>query len=262
MKNNTKIDEVIQFIKNQIQKGIYVAGQRLPAERDMASQLKVSRATIRTSLLRLQSENLIDIVPRSGIFIRSAPPKVIMGDSSLPLNHGQELQRVGSFIHSMRNQGRDVLVRYLEPSAIISAGDDIGDKLGIETTTSVLKRHRVQLVDRVPYRMLEGYYLASLMGELVGQEDHKIPLFKWLWENKKFKANRTVERLFCRMPTEIEASTLNIARSQPIVEMHRWIWGSYQNQQEKIPFEFSRIVCNSSLHEFQYTYEIHEEARK
>lgn len=129
--------------------------------------------------------------------------------------------------------------------------------MNIDTTIPVLRRHRVQLIDRVPFRILDGFYLASLTGELVGQEDHQTPLFKWLWENKKFQATRTVEKLICRMPVEKEALNLNIARNQPVVEIHRWIWGSYKNQENEIIFEFSRIVCNASLHEFQYTYEIH-----
>lgn len=62
------------------------------------------------------------------------------------------------------------------------------------------------------------------------------------------------------MPTEKEALHLNIARNQPVVEMHRWIWGIYEGQSHEIPYEFSKIVCNAALHEFQYSYDIQKEA--
>lgn len=255
MKKNTKIDEIVEALKTQIEQGIYVSGQRLPSERSLAEDYQVSRSTIRAAMLRLQAENLVDIVPRGGIFVRSSAPK-------LPLIQGPELQQIGSFIHLMRLQGRDVLVRYIEPSKVIPAGKDIGEKLNIKGSTPVLKRYRIQLIDRVPYRILVGYYLASLTGELEGQEGHNTPLFEWLWKTKKFKATRVTEKLQCRMPTEEEANNLNIARNQPVVEMHRWIFGKYQDQEKEIPFEFSKIICNAALHEFQYTYHIQDEALK
>ncbi|WP_245815616.1 GntR family transcriptional regulator [Seinonella peptonophila] len=43
---------------------LYNAGQRLPAVRILAEEMNVSRATIRTALLRLQAKNLIEMIPR------------------------------------------------------------------------------------------------------------------------------------------------------------------------------------------------------
>lgn len=62
----TKIDEVVEVLRRRINDGVYTSGQRLPAERDLGDELGVSRATIRNALIRLQSENLVDIAPRAG----------------------------------------------------------------------------------------------------------------------------------------------------------------------------------------------------
>lgn len=263
MTTHSKIDEVVGIIRERITLGEYVAGQRLPSERELQEELGVSRSTIRSAFLRLQSDNLIDIVPRGGNFVRSHNSKVILGGSNSypPINAGPELMNAGSFIHAMREQGKQILIRYLEPSSIISCGSNIGQKLNIDQDTRVLRRYRVQLVDRVPYRILDGYYLASLFGELVGQEDHNYPLFKWLRENKGLKTSRAHEQLMCRMPSAEEASKLNIARSQPVVEMERWVWAQdINNKNVEILFEYSRIIANASLHGFAYTYEIGDEA--
>jgi GntR family transcriptional regulator len=261
--SNSKIDEIVKIIHKRIIEGKYVAGQRLPAERVLAEELGVSRPTIRTALLRLQSDNLIDIVPRGGIFVRSHTPKVKLGSGN-PKNKGPELQHAGSFIHSMRASGRDVLIRYLEPSSIRPAGEEIGAKLNIPEHENILRRYRVQLVDRVPYRILDTYLLASVAGELVGQEDHQLPLFKWLREHKQLLPIRTHEQLTCRMPSADEATLLHIGRNQPIVEMDRWIWAKPESgdHDEEILFEYSRIIANASLHEFAYTYEIADDASK
>lgn len=265
MDKSTKIDEIVQLIKDRIQQGIYVAGEKLPSERELAEELGISRTTLRTALIRLQSENMIDIVPRGGIFVRSSAPKLIMGPPlpNMPVAEGLELKRAGSFVRDMQSKGRQVLVRFLEPSSIIPLGEELGAIMKTNPDVEVLRRYRVHLVDRVPYRILDSYYLASYLGELLGHDDNYIPLFKWLRENKGVRASRAFEKISCRMPTAEEASILRIARNQPVVEMDRWVWGEKEGSEgEEILFEYTRIIANASLHDFTYTYTIDEEASK
>src|SRR2546430_804922 len=245
---NTKIDEIVEELSNRIAQGHYAAGQRLQSERELADELYVSRVTIRTALLRLQAENLIDIVPRGGAFVRSTSTKAIIAS-------GPELKQSGSFIRAMEQQGRQTFVRFIEPSSIIPAGNEIGPKMSTDPSTSVLRRYRIHLVDRVPYRILDSYYLASLLGDLLGKDEGYIPLFKWLREHAGVRAAHVRERLDCRMPSAEEASLLNISRGQPIVDVDRWVWGD-----DGTLFEYTHIVASGALHEFSYSYDLDEEA--
>src|SRR5947199_9674034 len=95
---DTKIDEVASELKSRINRGEYAAGQRLPSEREITDELNVSRATVRGALLRLQAENIIDIVPRGGAFVRSPSTKILVGPASPSVASGLELKRAGSFI--------------------------------------------------------------------------------------------------------------------------------------------------------------------
>jgi GntR family transcriptional regulator len=245
---NTKIDEIVEELSKRIAQGYYVAGQRLPSERELAEELNVSRVTIRAALLRLQAENLLDIVPRGGAFVRSTSTKAIVAS-------GPELKQSGSFIRAMERQGRQTLVRFLEPSSIIPAGNEVGAKMSIDSSTTVLRRYRVHLVDRVPYRILDSYYLACLLGDLLGNDEGDIPLFKWLREHTGVRAAHARERLNCRMPSAQEATLLNISRGQPVVDMDRWVWGDNGTL-----FEYTHVVANAALHEFSYSYDLDEEA--
>jgi GntR family transcriptional regulator len=155
----------------------------------------------------------------------------------------------------MEAQGRKTLVRFIEPSSIIPAGEDIGAKLEMSPDTRVLRRFRVHLVDRVPYRILDSYYLASLLGDLLGKDEGYIPLFKWLRERTGLQAAKAFEKINVRMPTTEEANLLNISRTQPVVETDRWVWAH-----DNTLFEYSHIVANAALHEYSYTYNIEEEA--
>lgn len=50
-KKETKIDEIVEELQRRILQGFYVAGQRLPSEREIAEELNVSRVTVRTALI-------------------------------------------------------------------------------------------------------------------------------------------------------------------------------------------------------------------
>jgi len=244
----TKIDETVEELNRRITQGYYVTGQHLPSERELAEALHVSRVTIRAALLRLQAENLIDVVPRGGAFVRSISTKAIIAS-------GPELKQAGSFIRAMEQQGRQTFVRFIEASSIIPAGNEIGAKMKIDSNTKVLRRYRIHLVDRVPYRILDSYYIASLLGGLLGKDAGYIPLFKWLREHAGLRAAHAVESLNCRMPSAGEAALLNISRVQPVVDMDRWVWAD-----DNTLFEYTHVVANAALHEFSYAYDLDEEA--
>lgn len=256
---DTKIDELALEIQKKINQGIYTAGQRLPSERDMMEEMHVSRSTVREALQRLQAENIIDIIPRGGAIVRIPGAKITVGPAKPTTSKasGLELKRAGSFIRAMEAQGKKTLVRFIEPSSIIPAGQRIGEKLDIDYKTDVLRRYRVHLVDNVPYRVLDSYYLASLLGGLLGEDEGYIPLFKWLSENKDHRASRAYEKINIRMPSTEEATLLNISRTQPVVDMDRWVWTD-----NNILFEYSHIVANAALHEYTYNYNIDIEASK
>jgi GntR family transcriptional regulator len=250
LEKETKIDEIVEELQRRILQGFYAAGQRLPSEREIADELKVSRVTVRTALLRLQAENILDIVPRGGTFVRSVSTKAIIAG-------GPELKQSGSFIRAMQRQGKQTLIRFLEPSSVIPTGNTVGAKMEVDPSTKVLRRYRLHIVDRVPYRILDSYYLAFLLGGLLGKDEGYIPLFKWLWEHTGLKAARAVERLHCRMPSAEEATLLHISRGQPVVDMDRWVWAD-----DNTLFEYTHIVANGALHEFSYAYDLDEEASK
>jgi len=51
--------QVNEILRQRIREGTYVPGARLPSESELARELDVSRATIRTVLTRLAAEGLI-----------------------------------------------------------------------------------------------------------------------------------------------------------------------------------------------------------
>ncbi len=53
--------------------GEFVTGARLPAERDLAKQLGVSRPSVREALIALEVQGLIEVRTGSGIYVKPGP---------------------------------------------------------------------------------------------------------------------------------------------------------------------------------------------
>lgn len=60
---------VAEQIKSMIEKGAFPPGSRLPAERDLAEQLEVSRVTVREAEIALEAIGLLDIRVGSGVYV-------------------------------------------------------------------------------------------------------------------------------------------------------------------------------------------------
>jgi DNA-binding FadR family transcriptional regulator len=74
----TMFEETVERLGNAIRAGILPAGSRLPAERELADQLGISRSTLRQALTTLvQTGHLISLRGRAGgTFVSEQPPLV------------------------------------------------------------------------------------------------------------------------------------------------------------------------------------------
>ena len=87
--------QVAERIKRQIQTGSISAGDRLPAEKDLALQLGVSRPVVREALIALEIAGLVEIRTGSGTYIRDRGkllfPMVDAGPGPFELLHARLL---------------------------------------------------------------------------------------------------------------------------------------------------------------------------
>jgi GntR family transcriptional regulator, transcriptional repressor for pyruvate dehydrogenase complex len=61
--------EIALQIRAHIENGEFPSGSRLPSERELAQQLKVSRPSIREALIALEVEGLVEVRTGSGVFV-------------------------------------------------------------------------------------------------------------------------------------------------------------------------------------------------
>ena len=75
------------MLRRRIERGDYVAHERLPAERSLAGELGVARGTVRQALNTLADEGLVEIRAGSGAYVLAKPqePRVSAIKSATPL---------------------------------------------------------------------------------------------------------------------------------------------------------------------------------
>ena len=73
--------QIADQIRDLIRSGEFVAGARLPPERDLARQLGVSRPSVREALIALEVEGLVEVRIGSGIYVLGPGVKADAGDA-------------------------------------------------------------------------------------------------------------------------------------------------------------------------------------
>lgn len=66
--------QIAEQLRMLIRRGEYEVGTRLPAERDLATKLGVSRPSVREALIALEVEGLVEVRPGSGIHVVAREP--------------------------------------------------------------------------------------------------------------------------------------------------------------------------------------------
>ena len=74
--------QIAEQLRSLIANGEFQPGCRLPAERDLAKQLGVSRPTVREALIALEVEGVIDVRTGSGIYVVQPGTRAAMADAA------------------------------------------------------------------------------------------------------------------------------------------------------------------------------------
>src|SRR6266567_4102696 len=90
--------QIADQLRALIDSGEYAVGSRLPTERDLAEQLKVSRPTVREALIALEVEGRVRIRVGSGIYV--IEPAALASPLPAMIEGPFELLRAREFIES------------------------------------------------------------------------------------------------------------------------------------------------------------------
>jgi GntR family transcriptional regulator len=136
MHSRSAQDQAYFALSDAIRRGVYSAAARLPGERVLATELGVSRTTLREALARLESENSLTRSAQRGWFV----PRPIVGEPPSTLQSFTEMARARGL-----RATAEVLSREVRSASIEEA-----EMLHIAPGAEVLAIRRLRGMDGTP----------------------------------------------------------------------------------------------------------------
>lgn len=192
-------EQLKNAIKEEIQKKVYLPGERMPSELELEQKYKVSRITVRRAVKELCEEGILIRKQGKGTFVLDARKLT-------------RLDRANQGFHdSLEQEGKAVHVDILEKS-IIHVKPSYARELKIDDNDDVICMRRVMYADDVPIMIDTVYIPVKRFPDIYEKLEGNVALFRLLREEygnvsdrhykkvlKVQKANKETSRLLnCR----------------------------------------------------------------
>jgi GntR family transcriptional regulator len=136
---DTVSEQAFNVLRDLIEEGKFSPGQKLPSENDLASQLNISRITLRTALTKLELMGYVDRKRGIGTFV--------VGVTKKPLETG--IERLVSITQVMLERGHQPGTKEINIYGEI-ADENIAKELRISVGDPITLIDRVRTMDGLP----------------------------------------------------------------------------------------------------------------
>lgn len=199
--------QISQWLRNQIEKGVYEVDEKLPSENELAKKFDVSRVTIRRALQSLESESIIYRCQGLGSFV-----------SDERATH--DLIKLTDFNEDMAKAG-------LEPSSVVQKFETVDAPewllqiLNIESGSKVLQIDRLRLGDGEPIAF-DTTWLPIFYGQLLDADDlTESTIYSLLEENYDIPVLKGCYKLSAEVANKDLAEALEVEPQSPLFVIDR-----------------------------------------
>ena len=221
-KNQEKLYiQIMRLLVDEIGRGTWSIGDRIPSEDELAVRFGVSKITVRQALSNLAADGYLMKIQGRGTFVAGNTPVV-----GLTMKTGFTDGLFGRGVQ----EAREVLER-----GIVEPPEEVRRLLGIDGSIYRIATRR--LAEGVPVSTDESFIPAGLLPGIEEQDLGGFALFATIQERgtrKVFKMRQTVE---ITTLTDREANTLGAVAGTAVLAVHRLLIGA-----EDQPLAYSRIV--------------------
>lgn len=203
--------EIKNSIKDDILRGRYQVGEKLPSERELAPVYGVTRVTIQKSMLVLEQEGFIERIHGKGMFVANT-----LAENVFFLNDGP----ADSFLGFSREFGQKAnITSRLVSQQLIAAPDPIIKALNLTNDTRVHAIRRVRLIDAVPVLVEDSWIVHAIVPVIPASVLDKGSLYEYIEQltGKKIKFYNSV--IEASLFDDAQASLLDIAANTPMLKV-------------------------------------------
>lgn len=188
--------QISQWLRSQINKGVYGPDEKLPSENELAKKFDVSRVTIRRAMQSLESDSIIYRCQGLGSFVSD--------------------QRATHDLVKLTDFNEDMVKAGVTPSSIVKKFETVDAPewllplLNIDEGSKVLQIDRLRLGDGEPIAF-DSTWLPVLYGQLLDEKKlSQSTIYSLLEENYDIPVIRGCYRLSAEMAENTLATELQV----------------------------------------------------
>jgi GntR family transcriptional regulator len=213
-----------EYLLGLIENGTYEAGEQLPSETVLATQLGISRPTLRQALHNLEQEGMIVRMHGVGTFVTA--------------NHDRKLEsgleRLESILELAGHQGLELRLHNLEIQQA-PAEQDIADKLRVPAGTEVTSFRRTILEEGTPVAYMVDVVPSVLLTAEVVDAPFRGSVLDLLRRELDLQLGPAVANIIALNADALLAGKLAVQKGQAVLLIEELLY-----DEEGTPVEFSQ----------------------
>ncbi len=241
-----KYQRIADALRDAIRAGEYGPGDRLPGENDLMATYGVARMTARQALGVLQNEGIAESRKGAGVFVRAFQPLRRRGIQRLSREQWGE----GRSIWSADIGDRELTVDQIRVTEE-TPPEHIARVLDLGAGEAACVRSRRFVLDGKPVLLATSYLPADLVaGSAITQEDTGPGGVYARLGELGHKPVHFREEIRSRMPSQEEASRLNLSMGTPVILICRTAFAD-----EGRPVEVNEMTLDSAAYVLEYDFD-------
>lgn len=216
-------------IKKDIDEGVWLIGDRLPSERDLADHFEVSRMTLRQAVTLLVEEGILERRVGSGTYVASHRVR-------------DKMRGTTSFTEIVHSQGKTPSSKLISYQRQLASDTEIKE-LQLEPSDYVIRMERIRYADNIPL----VFEVASIPEKFIKdmkRDEITEHFFKTLVSHG-FEIGKSRQTIYAKTASERVASYLSVSRGHAILALTQVSYFSNGN-----PFEYVRSQYVGDRFEF------------
>jgi GntR family transcriptional regulator len=217
-------------IKRDIEAGVWKVGDRIPSERALSAQFKVSRMTLRQALQTLVEEGILERRVGAGTYVARQKVQEVMSGTT-------------SFTEIMRSQGKfpsSQTISYRMASPSLSEQE----RLHLQENDRVVRMERIRLADSVPISFEVTTIPASMVKDF-SRAEVTDSFYATMEQKGGYQIGAAKQTVTATLASESIADYLDLKRGDPILRLRQITYLS-----DGRPFEYVRTQYAGERFEF------------
>lgn len=207
MPTTSKVDIIVDALRNRILAGEFGDEGKLPSFRKLATEYKTTQETMNKTMQTLQAEGVLISLGSKGMVANNKRVRIP--------------GIVAHFIKHVEASGFTPTEVTLGIPEFITPSPEIAKAMLLPENAQILLRRRRQGTKLYPLRLVEGYYPKSLitneMFDTIKKDEH-FHIVNAIKKNTKKAIKHVHEDIIARLPTAYEQEQLKIVRTNPVIE--------------------------------------------